>query len=204
MKGEGNQQDYGMRVYDPRLGRFLSVDPLTREYPWNSSYSFAENEPIRNIDLEGAEKLSATNKPYILKLIPTLNTKEAKELLEEVERLGRSTLRREATKALIKTVAVRAVTQSPFLLFTCLVFAPANYDDAGSSSKKHPIIASDDPLILVTDDPSKLPNFYYKEVEARIKDGTAVVQDYLYQDEILRRKRDNDNGAVGDNKKSHF
>src|SRR5690606_4468651 len=25
VKGEGNQQDYGMRIYDPRLGKFLSV-----------------------------------------------------------------------------------------------------------------------------------------------------------------------------------
>ncbi len=45
-----------MRIYDPRLGKFLSVDPLTKEYPWNSTYSFAENDVIRSIDLDGAEK----------------------------------------------------------------------------------------------------------------------------------------------------
>jgi RHS repeat-associated protein len=58
VKGEGNQQDYGMRIYDPRLGRFLSVDPLTGDYPWNSPYAFAENDVINNIDLDGAEKYS--------------------------------------------------------------------------------------------------------------------------------------------------
>lgn len=60
VKGEGNQQDYGFRIYDPRLGRFLSVDPLTQEYPWNSTYAFAENDVIRCIDLEGAEKYIVT------------------------------------------------------------------------------------------------------------------------------------------------
>ncbi|WP_121356786.1 RHS repeat domain-containing protein [Flavisolibacter nicotianae] len=53
---EGSQQDYGMRIYDPRLGRFLSVDPLEDEYPWNSPYSFAEGDPGNYIDLDGAEK----------------------------------------------------------------------------------------------------------------------------------------------------
>ncbi|MEI6950356.1 RHS repeat-associated core domain-containing protein [Paraflavisolibacter sp. H34] len=56
VKGDGNQQDYGMRIYDPRLGRFLSVDPLTKSYPWNTPYAFAENSPIENIDLDGLEK----------------------------------------------------------------------------------------------------------------------------------------------------
>ncbi len=45
-----------MRIYDPRLGKFLSVDPLAKEFAWNSSYAFAENDVIRSIDLDGAEK----------------------------------------------------------------------------------------------------------------------------------------------------
>lgn len=56
VKGDGNQQDYGMRIYDPRLGKFLSVDPVASEYPWNSTYSFAENDPINFIDLDGLEQ----------------------------------------------------------------------------------------------------------------------------------------------------
>ncbi|HKO82324.1 MAG TPA: RHS repeat-associated core domain-containing protein, partial [Chitinophagaceae bacterium] len=62
MKGEGNQQDYGMRIYDPRLGRFLSVDPLTKTYPWYTPYQFAGNGPILNIDLDGAEPQNSNQK----------------------------------------------------------------------------------------------------------------------------------------------
>jgi RHS repeat-associated protein len=55
VKGEGNQQDYGMRMYDGRIGKFLSVDPLTSDYPWYSPYHFAGNSPIVAIDLDGSE-----------------------------------------------------------------------------------------------------------------------------------------------------
>jgi hypothetical protein len=69
-----------MRIYDPRLGKFLSVDPLTRDYPWNSTYAFAENSPIANIDLDGLEKyyyvLVKTNNKPILKLISKIETRE--------------------------------------------------------------------------------------------------------------------------------
>ncbi|MBC9914062.1 RHS repeat domain-containing protein [Chitinophaga varians] len=57
VKGEGNQQDYGMRVYDPRIGKFLSVDPLSKSYPWNSTYAYAENRVIDGVDLDGGEVL---------------------------------------------------------------------------------------------------------------------------------------------------
>jgi len=54
---EGGHLTYEYRIHDTRLGRFLSVDPLGREFPWNSSYAFAENDVIRCIDLEGKEKV---------------------------------------------------------------------------------------------------------------------------------------------------
>jgi hypothetical protein len=46
-----------MRIYDPRLGRFLSVDPLTLSYPFYTPYQFAGNKPIWAVDLDGAEEL---------------------------------------------------------------------------------------------------------------------------------------------------
>jgi RHS repeat-associated protein len=53
--GEGNHYEFKYREYDPRIGKFWSVDPLFKKYPWNSSYAFAENRVIDGIDLEGLE-----------------------------------------------------------------------------------------------------------------------------------------------------
>ncbi|TDW97162.1 RHS repeat domain-containing protein [Dinghuibacter silviterrae] len=55
VKGVGDQQDYGMRIYDPRVGRFLSVDPLSRKYAELTPYQFASNRPIDGVDLDGKE-----------------------------------------------------------------------------------------------------------------------------------------------------
>ena len=57
VKGSGNQQDYGLRIYDSRLAKFLSVDPLTKKYPELTPYQFASNTPIQAVDLDGAEAL---------------------------------------------------------------------------------------------------------------------------------------------------
>lgn len=54
--GEDLQFDYGFRIYDARIARFLSVDPLAPHYPWYTPYQFAGNKPIKFIDLDGLEE----------------------------------------------------------------------------------------------------------------------------------------------------
>lgn len=44
-----------MRIYDPRLGKFLSVDPITQKYPELTPYQFASNRPIDGIDQDDLE-----------------------------------------------------------------------------------------------------------------------------------------------------
>ena len=55
MKGIGNSYDFMFRIYDPRLAKFLSIDPLTKQYPMLTPYQFASNRPIDGIDIEGKE-----------------------------------------------------------------------------------------------------------------------------------------------------
>jgi RHS repeat-associated protein len=55
VKGVGNHIDYGMRVYDPRVCRFFTTDPLFGEYPELTPYQFASNTPIWGDDLDGLE-----------------------------------------------------------------------------------------------------------------------------------------------------
>jgi len=53
--GDANQYDYGFRIYNPRIGRFLSVDPLSSDFPWYTPYQYAGNMPIWAIDIDGLE-----------------------------------------------------------------------------------------------------------------------------------------------------
>src|SRR5690554_3702764 len=55
IKGKGNSYDFGARMYDPRVGRWLSIDPLASKYPSLSAYSFVANCPIKLIDPDGKE-----------------------------------------------------------------------------------------------------------------------------------------------------
>jgi RHS repeat-associated protein len=53
VKGNGNSLDFGARIYDSRLGRWLSIDPLHAEFPGASPFSFVENSPLWAMDPDG-------------------------------------------------------------------------------------------------------------------------------------------------------
>jgi RHS repeat-associated protein len=55
MGGGGQTYDYGFRIYNPNLGRFLSVDPLVNLFSFYSPYHYAGNSAISCADKDGCE-----------------------------------------------------------------------------------------------------------------------------------------------------
>ncbi len=55
IKGQSNSYDFGARMYDNRLGRWMSVDPYESKYPSLSPYNYVRNAPILFIDPNGKE-----------------------------------------------------------------------------------------------------------------------------------------------------
>jgi len=51
--------EYGFRNFDPQIGRFTELDPLTDNFTVLTPYQYAGNEPIANIDLDGLEPVSS-------------------------------------------------------------------------------------------------------------------------------------------------
>lgn len=61
LSGSGNSYTTMFRQYDPRIGRWKSIDPLAAKYPGASPYSAYNNNPIYFVDPLGLEGMAYEN-----------------------------------------------------------------------------------------------------------------------------------------------
>ena len=168
VKGEGNQQDYGFRIYDPRLGRFLSVDPLSPEYPFYTPYQFAGNSPISNIDLDGLEDSLATEaktnfapviSPASQNVIKQLAQKAAQESARAGGQVAAEAVKETAGKSVLRFFAKGGTLFITFMLSSL---------DAGQGSSRD---WSKNPLVVDQPAPATQPQPDPRTVAPPKKEG---------------------------------
>ena len=90
VKGEGNSLDFGERIYDSRLGRFLSLDPLMKKFPNMSPYIFSVDNPIIFIDIKGEHGVIYIQVMLDKKGNPAIDKKTANTIRKNIETKLRS------------------------------------------------------------------------------------------------------------------
>ena len=100
LKGNDNSYDFGARLYDPRTGRWGSVDAYRKKYPSHSSYNFCLNNPIIYLDPDGNDVFVAfKGSPGNRRRLSLTNSGVAGEIAQDV-------LNTASTKGLEMDVAV--------------------------------------------------------------------------------------------------
>ncbi|MCC5922082.1 MAG: RHS repeat-associated core domain-containing protein [Cyclobacteriaceae bacterium] len=62
--GGGSTYEYGFRIYNPQISKFLSVDPLADQAPGWTPYRFGFNNPIRFLDPNGLFETESDTKQW--------------------------------------------------------------------------------------------------------------------------------------------
>jgi len=125
VKGDGNQQDYGLRIYDPRLGRFLSTDPLAKSYPMLTPYQFASNSPIAGVDLDGMEFYYAADGKFLGQRTKDSKGKPLpKEVMNDVRVTASVIESKEFT--IYKGVKSLNIQHSEFVKFAAIAYAESS------------------------------------------------------------------------------
>ena len=116
----GGRYDYGARLYDGGIGRFLTVDPLTSTFPSNSPYLYAGNTPIRGIDEDGlklrfAAGVSKEFKAHFALAITKLKQIKYDKIFADLEKSKNTYYLKEAkgNKGSTFSLTERAITWNP-------------------------------------------------------------------------------------------
>ncbi len=94
VKGKGNSYTTFFRQLDPRLGRWLSIDPKTSSIPWQSPYCSMNNNPIIFNDILGdsigLDKSFTDNGTKMKAMEEMVNTNEGKSFLADYAKKGQT------------------------------------------------------------------------------------------------------------------
>ena len=131
-KGWMNQYDFGLRIYDPRIGRFLSMDPIIKEY--ESPYAAFANNPISIVDPDGADTAKAF-KVGIYQSVLEESSKKMQSLGEQIKNY------QVGIKAL-KDLYNQQVTLDLFQSFNIYYFLPQMGSDAINGGSVQDYMAS--------------------------------------------------------------
>jgi len=107
VKGAGNSLDFGARVNDVRLGRWMSLDPYSCKYHSLSGYHAQGNNPILYIDRDGEENII-----YLVYVAPK-NNKRARLSASQLSEVKKNT-ERQLENMMLRTKVVVYTGKEPF------------------------------------------------------------------------------------------
>lgn len=75
-----NWYDYGARFYDPALGRWNTLDPVTSEYPSLSPYVYCVNDPVNLLDPDGKDWIPSNDGKTMIFRVALVNSSYRKDI----------------------------------------------------------------------------------------------------------------------------
>ncbi len=111
VKGEGNSYDYGARMLDPRIGRWLTIDRFKDKYPSMSPYSFVGNNPVVFKDINGDTLIVAGSYEEWVKFEAVLEASFSGEIDFERNDQNMVTMKMDGKELLVDQTTLGAILQ---------------------------------------------------------------------------------------------